>query len=688
MSNCEWDASNLIFLTTILIIITNYLFLSQQWLWIIILIILILRIVKTHNFGLIIISSLLLVITSCYWWQQTQQRVSYPRGSFIKVWADDWQVTASQVKFKGITNDGQHVCGFIYLTDKTQQQFYQHITHTTWLKNQQPYQLITHATNEAEFDYANYLWQQHHIAYCVKYHAKPIILFSNQVSFLDRIHDLRKRMFLYLQKLPKWSRLHTQSLILGDNDITFKEYRQDLSKLGIIHLFSLSGLHVFIILQLILQLGNRLKITKETLELVFLIILPFYVIIAGQSVGIKRAALLAWLQIIVKHFHLSCSHLSLWSIVIFINLLWQPYLLFSLGGILSYLLSLLIIYLRNYLVWQRNFIIYIVSLPILIYFNYQILTLPIIVNLLFEPFFNYFLLPLVYLVGLLGPYFSFLTNISEFILQTNVTFLHKIAQCNFNQISFGQLSLLGLLTLISVTFYWLLHYEKQWLKTNLILMISYLLIALYHYYPLTGRVVIFDIGQGDAILLEGISHHYNILIDTGGKLAFNNHSVTTSRAETIIVNYLRSRGIKQLDAVIVSHQDADHIGDLPVILKLCKVKELIFAKGLLMNKHFVAKIKPYLNKVHLREVLAGDIIKFGSQRLFVLAPSQPGIGTNHDSLTVSTLINNQCWLFTGDLDRKGELQILERYPQLQVDYLKVGHHGSRTSSDPHFISNY
>lgn len=105
---------------------------------------------------------------------------------------------------------------------------------------------------------------------------------------------------------------------------------------------------------------------------------------------------------------------------------------------------------------------------------------------------------------------------------------------------------------------------------------------------------------------------------------------------------------------------------------------------LLRNQSFVKKIKPFIAKTRLHPVLAGDTLHFRRQTLQVLAPT-PGLGTNHDSLVIYAVIAQQRWLFTGDLDRAGELQLLQRYPQLQVDYLKVGHHGSRTSSAPIFI---
>ena len=72
-------------------------------------------------------------------------------------------------------------------------------------------------------------------------------------------------------------------------------------------------------------------------------------------------------------------------------------------------------------------------------------------------------------------------------------------------------------------------------------------------------------------------------------------------------------------------------------------------------------------------------------KIQVLAPAFEGKGENEDSLVLKTTVRGQHFLFTGDLDQAGERRLLQQYPQLTVDVLKVGHHGSKTSSDILFI---
>ncbi|MBU3851362.1 MAG: DNA internalization-related competence protein ComEC/Rec2 [Candidatus Paralactobacillus gallistercoris] len=682
----ELDPSNLLFLPALVTIFGTYCGLAathRLW-YIVVLIIIIMRIVRTHNISILLLSLALLgiVILRCMSWQRLNQPLC-PTSKVIKVLPDAWQNNGQQVKFIGTTMDHQRVSGVIYLKKCQQRWYYQRLTQPCWLVTNNDYYRITAATNEAEFDYARYLWQQHHIAYAISLKKPPLLYHCPVSSLNDRIHCWRKYFWLYLQKLPFQCRYHAQSLLLGSNDGAGYSYRRDLSKLGVIHLFSLSGLHFFILLHTLLLLGNYCGITKECLEWCFLIILPCYAIIAGGNLSISRAVLLAWLTIITHKIHWSCSRLSLWSMVIIINLLWQPYTLFTLGGCLSYLLSLVIIVTHGQSIWRQHVIIYLMSTPLIWYFNFKILTLSLLVNVIFAPVFNYLLLPLVYITGLLGPCLPWLAIGSEYFLTKIVIIIKYLASLPWLVIIAGRLSLLELLLLLTITFYWLLCYLKHRHRI-LSVLLCYLAVISMHRYPWEGRVVFFDIGQGDAILLEGKQHQYNVLIDTGGKLRFN-HQQHSSRAEQVIVNYLHSRGITHLDAVIVSYQDADHIGDLPVILRQCHVREVVFAKGLLRNQSFVKKIKPFIAKTRLHPVLAGDTLHFGQQTLQVLAPTHPGLGTNHDSLVIYAVIAQQRWLFTGDLDRAGELQLLQRYPQLQIDYLKVGHHGSRTSSAPIFI---
>ncbi|MEL1195933.1 MBL fold metallo-hydrolase, partial [Staphylococcus epidermidis] len=111
-----------------------------------------------------------------------------------------------------------------------------------------------------------------------------------------------------------------------------------------------------------------------------------------------------------------------------------------------------------------------------------------------------------------------------------------------------------------------------------------------------------------------------------------------SRAEKVTVNYLYSCGIDHLEAIALSHQDADHIGDLNEIMQHIRVKRLICAAGLPQNRQFQRQVRPHLTKVAIEPYLADQHFMIGHQQINVLAPVVAGPGGNADSLVLQTQI--------------------------------------------------
>ncbi|WP_225360874.1 ComEC/Rec2 family competence protein [Fructilactobacillus lindneri] len=106
--------------------------------------------------------------------------------------------------------------------------------------------------------------------------------------------------------------------------------------------------------------------------------------------------------------------------------------------------------------------------------------------------------------------------------------------------------------------------------------------------------------------------------------------------------------------------------------------------GMSHNQHFMKKIKPFMHKFKLIEVKDGNNI-FNTP-LQVVHPFIKGLGKNEDSMVLFGRINEKNWLFTGDLTRDEELKVLKKFPHMKVDIIKLGHHGSKTASDPNFIA--
>ncbi|KKW71771.1 DNA internalization-related competence protein ComEC/Rec2 [Lactococcus cremoris] len=205
--------------------------------------------------------------------------------------------------------------------------------------------------------------------------------------------------------------------------------------------------------------------------------------------------------------------------------------------------------------------------------------------------------------------------------------------------------------------------------------------------PMRASITAVDIGQGDSIFLQDKFNKENILIDTGGQLALPQKNwqktQTQSNADKTLIPYLESMGVAHIDQLILTHTDADHVGDFLSLADKIKIREIWVSPGELTNSSFVEKLKKAKIPIHVSKV--GDKIPIFDSFLQVLSNGYTKKGDNNDSIVTYGNFYHTKFLFTGDLEQEGEKKLLQNYPKLQVDVLKVGHHGSKTSSSPEFI---
>lgn len=159
--------------------------------------------------------------------------------------------------------------------------------------------------------------------------------------------------------------------------------------------------------------------------------------------------------------------------------------------------------------------------------------------------------------------------------------------------------------------------------------------------------------------------------------------VTTSNAQRTLIPYLKSRGVDKIDQLILTNTDKEHAGDLLEVTKAFHVVEILVSKGNLIQKEFVAELEASQTKV--RSVTVGENLPIFGGSLEVLSPRKIGDGDRDDSLVLYGKLLDKNFLFTGNLKEKGEKDFLKQYPDLEVDVLKVGQHGSKTSSNPAFL---
>jgi competence protein ComEC len=195
-----------------------------------------------------------------------------------------------------------------------------------------------------------------------------------------------------------------------------------------------------------------------------------------------------------------------------------------------------------------------------------------------------------------------------------------------------------------------------------------------------------DVGQGDAILLQ--DRQQSVLIDTGGRISFQKEAWQeghkTSNAERTLIPYLRAQGIGQLDLLVLTHADADHVGDLLALAKAIRIKEIWLTQGMLTDQSFRKKLSQVNAKI--TSVQPGDVYGIMNSHLTVLEPAKTTDGGNQDSIVLYGDFYQKSFLFTGDMEADGEQSLIQSYPNIDVDVLKVGHHGSDTSTSQALIS--
>ena len=229
------------------------------------------------------------------------------------------------------------------------------------------------------------------------------------------------------------------------------------------------------------------------------------------------------------------------------------------------------------------------------------------------------------------------------------------------------------------------------------LVLGLLVLIVWHPFPheySPGRLELtaIDVGQGEALLLV-LPDGKTVMVDAGG---FPDYGGSVRSAfdigEHVVSPYLWSRSIQKLDVLAVSHSDADHAGGVPPLLRNFSVGELWLARDRLRGEYSGLERLARQRASAIVELRRDDRRMVGGVEFEVLGPPvagyRPGgrqITSNDSSLVLRALFGEHRFLLTGDVEERGELELLGANGARRVDVLKVAHHGSRTSSHQAFL---
>lgn len=602
----------------------------------------------------------------------------------IQMVPDTISVNGDLLSFRG-KEAGQTYQVFYILKSEKEQEFFKNLNQTMLLSGQVDLEEATPQRNFGGFDYRTYL--KHEGIYRIaNLSSITEIRQQSSLSFFERLHELRRQAIVSIQRnFPAPMQHYMTGLLFGYLDKSFDEMSDVYTSLGIIHLFALSGMQVGFFVALFRFIILRLGLRRDYVDILQIPFSLVYASLTGFSVSVIRSLI----QSAFANFGIKkLDNLAFTLMTLFILM---PNFLLTTGGILSFTYAFILSFidfdeLSHYQkILTECFAISLGSLPVLLYFFSVFQPLSLLLTAIFSLAFDTLILPVLTFVFLLSPLVK-ITALNPFFvfLETIIKFSKSLIG---TPLVFGRPSLGILLLLLLIIGLLYDCYRHKKVAIFLFSIIALLFFQIKH--PLENEVTVVDIGQGDSILVRDVKGQ-TLLIDVGGKVRFSEKKswqkrLADSNAERTLIPYLKSRGIGKIDQLVLTHTDTDHMGDMLEVAKELKIGQVLVSPGSLTKPDFVVKLRQMKTPVHA--VSAGDNLPIMGSHLQVLYPNAVGDGGNNDSVVLYGNLLGKNFLFTGDLEEEGEEQMMATYPNLPVDVLKAGHHGSKGSSSPEFLDH-
>ncbi len=508
--------------------------------------------------------------------------------------------------------------------------------------------------------------------------TKNIKMISNnpKITLISKnknlLYTLKNKMIKHTNKYK--TKAYLKAFVLADTSNIESYVMKGYRNIGISHLFAISGMHVVLFLSIINKMFKNLKLKK----IIIFLFLLFFLFITGFTESLLRCSLFLALSHINRKLNLNYKDINVLLMTASILLIINPYLIYSVSFMFSITITFFILlskkilrsknYFKNLLI--ISVVCFLSSIPILASNFFKINILSFVFNLFFVPFVSIIIFPL----GVITFMFPFLDSLYLLFIK-----LLEYLTINLDKIKIFTF-VISKPSIVVVILYYLFLYlmiiiNKKYLILYLVILIFNLNSKIFIMNP---EIVFLDVGQGDSTVMI-LPRGKAIIIDTGGNV-FSKSKIIENKT----IPYLNSRGINSIEFLILTHGDYDHMGEAMNLVESIKIKNVVLNND--DYNEIETKLIKLLNEKNINYYKGLEKLNIDKHQLKFLN-TRIYDNENDNSNVIYYNFNNYKFLFMGDAGIKKEEDILKKYDLKDIDFLKVGHHGSDTSSGLEFINS-
>ncbi|MBT5856279.1 DNA internalization-related competence protein ComEC/Rec2 [bacterium] len=496
------------------------------------------------------------------------------------------------------------------------------------------------------------------------------------------------------------------ALIFGDEGIRLGDDLVDsFQRLGLTHLIVVSGAQVALLTQGVMGIFKVIGVPSRYVMPILIPIQCVFYLLCGGGVSILRSMVMTDLLLVGRRLQRRVTDVHILCLTALVLVLWNPMVIWQAGAILSFMVTAGLLFgvpaVKESLPdsWSepvRTFVS-LIAVPFLItapflWGMFHTLSLGALVG-------NAALMAVIEWVVPLGVLacigFLFIPWMSTFLLvgleqslRGVVWLTHYLGQISWLQWGVGNppVWVIGLVYgWMGIVFWWCLTPPSKDVQNRFLKIVTWFGLGLglagfliWFWMPGSLKITFLDVGQGDATLIQ-FPNKRTLLIDAG------NAMTAVDNGRKVVVPALRYFGINRLDGVMISHFDLDHYGGVGYLLDNVSVGRLMVTN----SEKGKAVLLTYPQGVKYHEISRGKSISIDDlvdvKILFPISGKQV-LSENNHSIIVRLDYGKCSVLLTGDLEEEGELELLRYWPDyLDVEVLKVGHHGSKSSTTEPFL---